>query len=159
MTLSGLQRVSDSFYECDWSSLWVAFHQCWADKRDLFSVAFVFVCVQFQCVCTCTPAVLKRCTREKLLSGYYPGCVEILWSQRWWVLYVLVSSEHSACLLHAIYTHAVCCTSRETLNSADYPNMPLSLGQCVIKPGFTVWNAIFLENFNYKQKLGNISKA
>lgn len=107
MTLSGLHRVSDSFYERDWSSLWVAFHQCWADKGDLFSVVFVFVCVQFQCVCTCTPAVLKRCTREKSLSGYYPGCVGILWSQRWWVLYVLVSSEHSACLLHAIYTHTL----------------------------------------------------
>lgn len=50
-------------FECDWSLQWVAFHQCWADKRDLFSVVFVYVCSL--CVCTCTPAALRRCTREK----------------------------------------------------------------------------------------------
>lgn len=119
-------------FECDWSSQWVAFHQCWADKRDLFSV--VFVCVCSLCVCTCTPAVLKRFTREKSLYGHYPGCVGISRSQRWWVLYGLVSGVCSACLLHTMYyTHR--CTCRQTLNRGDCTNRILCLGQCVIKPG------------------------
>lgn len=55
---------------------------------------------------------------KKSLSGYYHGCVGILCSRRWWVLFVLVSSVLCLCLLRAIYTHmpAVGCTSRRTLN-------------------------------------------
>lgn len=56
-------------FECDWSTQWVAFHQCWADKRDVFIV--VPGCVFTSVVYSSTPAIWKRYTREESLYGHY----------------------------------------------------------------------------------------
>ena len=54
-------------FECDWSSQWVAFHQFWADKRDLFSAFFVRVCLHIYACCS--EEMHKRKISLWLLSG------------------------------------------------------------------------------------------
>lgn len=62
------------------------------------------------CVCTCTPAWRDAQEKNRFMVIIWISC-----SQRWWVLYGLVSSVYSACLLHAIYIHTAVLAGRHLI--------------------------------------------
>lgn len=131
MTLPGLQRVSNSFQnmiEVRSGQLFISVQQ----TKGTFSL-LSFLCMCSLCVCTCRPAIPKRCTRENRFMVVIHAVFESHVPRDDEFLYGCVSSVYSACLLHTMYTHSGTCRQRG--NRGNCTNMiQVGVGQRVIKP-------------------------
>lgn len=111
-------------FECDWSTQWVAFHQCWADKGDIFIV--VSVCVHFRYL------LILACSLEEIRERKIT-----LWSLLGLCRNLLEISFARTCLRCAIYLFIACCIYWIcALSDSGYGSIKvLCLGQCVIVSG------------------------
>lgn len=120
---AGVTACLRLIFEYDWSSQWVAFHQCWADKRDLFHVVFVRVCSLCLHMYACSSKGMhKRRKALWLLSGL---CWNLTFLEMMSFVWTRLQCAIPLFIAWHIYT---------IMFSRRLQNRILCLGQCVIKP-------------------------